>query len=116
MPSFAAMNIRRILKAGAALQLARYALNLRRQSVLQRQRRRNVAIGAIAVAAAGAALFWLRSRGEETPAWVRKKQRKEARREAARREREQGPARPGRVHLEANADTALHVPIGEQKH
>jgi len=45
---------------------------------------------------------------------MRKKQRKEARRETARLQREQGPGRPPTVHVERNASTALKVPLGDQ--
>ncbi|HZR10356.1 MAG TPA: hypothetical protein VFA79_17345 [Myxococcales bacterium] len=72
-------------------------------------------IKAGALAAGGALAFWFFSqRREATPAWVRKKQRKEARREAARRERERTPARPGEVHVEVEAARGLAVPLGEQ--
>jgi hypothetical protein len=45
---------------------------------------------------------------------VLKKQRKEGRRDAARLEREQPPARRGEVHFEREASTDLKVPLGEQ--
>jgi hypothetical protein len=45
---------------------------------------------------------------------MRKKQRKEARRESARLQRDQGPGRPPTVHVERNASTALKVPLGDQ--
>lgn len=115
MSRFRAMKIRRILKAAAVVQLARFAINRRRRVVLHRQRRRNASLGAIALVSGGALAFWLLSRRETTPAWQQKKQRKEARREAARRERERPSARPSGVHVEANADTSLRVPLGEQK-
>ena len=65
--------------------------------------------------AGGALAYWFFSqRREATPAWIEKKQRKEARREAARRERERPPARPGEVHVEVEAAQGLAVPLGEQ--
>jgi hypothetical protein len=45
---------------------------------------------------------------------VEKKQRKQARRDAARKERERPVARRGEVHVEAGAETGLKVPLGEQ--
>lgn len=115
MSSFPSMKIRTLMKAGAAVQLARYAIERRRRRAVQRQRRRNVAIGALALAAAGAGAWWFLFRGEDTPAWQRKKLRKEARRERARLERERPAARPGEVHVETNADTSLRAPLGDLK-
>jgi hypothetical protein len=107
------MNIRRVLKAGAAIQLARYALHRRRRRVLGRQRRRRALAGA-ALLGAGAVLWLAWQRRDQTPAWLRKKERKEARREAARREREQVPARAAPVQVERDAPRELKVPLGEQ--
>jgi len=45
---------------------------------------------------------------------MRKKQRKEARRESARLERDQVSGRPPAVHVERNASTGLKVPLGDQ--
>ena len=45
---------------------------------------------------------------------MRKKQRKEARRESARLRRDQGPGRPPTVHVERNAATGLKVSLGDQ--
>ena len=107
------MKIRRLIQAGAIIQLTRYALNRRGQA--RQRRRQKTIISVVALAAGGAAAWWFISqRREATPAWVMKKQRKEERREAARRERERPVARPGDVHVEKGAQTDLKVPIGEQ--
>src|ERR1700738_2606928 len=106
------MKIRRLVKVAAVVQIARYALNRRRRYALSRQRRRwGFAAGALS--AAGATVFFL-SQHEQTPAWMRRKQRKEARRESARLQRDQGPGRPPAVHVERNASTGLKVPPGDQ--
>jgi hypothetical protein len=64
----------------------------------------------------GMAAWWFLARQESTPAWQQKKQRKQARREAAQRERGQAPARSKKVHVEADADTSLRVPLADWKH
>ena len=104
------MKIRRLVKAAAVVQIARYALKRRRRYALNRQRRRWGFAGA-ALLGVGATVFFL-SQLDQTPAWMRKKQRKEAGRESARLQRDQG--RPPTVHVERNASTALKVPLGDQ--
>ena len=94
------------------VQIARYALKRRRRYALNRQRRRWGVAGA-ALLGVGATVFFL-SQLDQAPAWMRKKQRKEAGRESARLQRDQGPARPPTVHVERNASTALKVPLGDQ--
>jgi hypothetical protein len=112
MNTFACMKIRRLIQAGAVIQLTRYVLNRREQA--RQRRRQKTAISVIAVAAGGAAAWWFISqRREATPAWILKKQRKQERREAARLEQERPVARPGPVHVEAEAETDLKVPLGE---
>jgi len=106
------MKIRRLVKAAAVVQIARYALNRRRRYALSRQRHR-WAFAAAALLGVGATVFFL-SQLEQTPAWMRKKQRKEARRESARLQRDQGSGRPPTVHVERNASTGLKVPLGDQ--
>ena len=95
------------------IQLARYALHRRRRRVLGRQRRQRALAGA-ALLGAGVALWVVWQRRDQTPAWLRKKERKEARRAAARRERDQVPRRPAPVHVEKDAPRELKVPLGEQ--
>ncbi|HEY4886160.1 MAG TPA: hypothetical protein VII08_21225 [Myxococcales bacterium] len=109
------MKIRRLVKVAAVVQIARYALNRRRRYALSRQRRR-WGFAAAALIGAGATVFFLSqlSQHEQTPAWMRRKQRKEARRESARLQRDQGPGRPPAVHVERNASTGLKVPLGDQ--
>jgi hypothetical protein len=75
---------------------------------------RAVIKAAAAAAGAGIAYWFISQRREATPAWVEKKQRRQARRDAARQERERPPARPPVVHVEAGAETGLKVPVGEQ--
>ena len=107
------MKIRRLIQAGAIIQLTRYALNRRGQA--RQRRRQNTIISVVALAAGGAAAWWFISqRREATPAWVLKKQRRQDRREAARRELERPVARQGPVHVELGAQTDLKVPLGEQ--
>ena len=95
------------------VQIARYALNRRRRHVVARQRRRT-GFAAAALLGAGVAFFFLWQRRDQTPAWMRKKQRKEARPESARLERDQVSGRPPAVHVERNASTGLKVPLGDQ--
>ena len=112
------MTLRGLIKAGAAVQLARYLVHRGRRISLHRRRsKRNQRIVAgLAVAAGGGLLYWYVSqRREATPAWVLKKQRKQARRDTARLERERPLARrPAEVHVESNAGTGLKVPLGDQ--
>ena len=71
-------------------------------------------IFAIGLAGVGAGLFWwFFGRGEETPAWQRKKARRQAKREAARRAQEQAAARPPAVRVEKDGDPSLKVPLGD---
>jgi hypothetical protein len=109
------MKIQRILQAASVVQLARFAAGRRRRVLLRRKRRRS-ALGVLGLLAFGVAAWWLLGQRESTPAWKRKKQRKEARREAARRQREQAPARRAGVHVESEADTSLRVPLADWKH
>ena len=107
------MKLRRLIQAGAVVQLTRYALRRRQEG--RRRQRRQTALNLVVLAAGGAAAWWFISqRREATPPWVLKKQRKEERREAARHGRERPAARPGSVHVEEGADTDLKVPVGEQ--
>src|SRR3954452_7930605 len=107
------MKLRRLLQAGAVVQIARYAMNRRRTIVARRQRRKAGYVVA-GLAGVGVALWLYRMRQEDTPAWIPKKKRKEARREAARLERERPVARPAEVHVERDASTNLRVPLNEQ--
>lgn len=69
---------------------------------------------AIGLAGVGAGLFWwFLGRGEQTPAWQRKKARREAKRAAARRAQEQAAARHPAVRVEKEGDTRLKVPLGD---
>jgi hypothetical protein len=109
------MTLRGLIKAGAAVQIARYALRRRRRRMLvERQRSQRLWAGLALVAGGGAAFWYFWQRREATPAWVLKKQRKQARRDAARLERERPAGPPGELHLESDADTSLKVPLGEQ--
>jgi len=107
------MTITRLVKAAALVQLARSAVNRRRRSVRSRYRRQT-AWAALGVAGAGVGLWLLWRYRDPTPAWVRKKERKEARRETARRERQKRPTRKAKVHVERQASPNLKVPLGEQ--
>ena len=116
MSTLVHMTLRGLIKAGAAVQIARYALRRRRLLLeWQRVRRRRRALGVLALGAGGGLACWfLSQRREATPAWVQKKQRKQARRDAARRERERTPARPPDVHVEAGAETGLATPLADR--
>ena len=105
--------MKKLMKIAALVELARIGLHRRRLVVLRRQRR-NRALGTLALLGGAGAAYWLLSRrGEESPAWLQKKQRKEARREAARQRNLKAPERPPEVHVENGADTSLKVPLGE---
>ncbi|HET7787705.1 MAG TPA: hypothetical protein VFL36_17160 [Myxococcales bacterium] len=108
------MKIRRFLQAAGVVQLVRFAAGRRRRVLLRRRRRRG-ALGALGLLAFGTGAWWALARRERTPAWQRKKLRKQARREAARREREQAPAKPQEVHFETEADPSLRVRLEERK-
>jgi len=107
------MKIRRLVKAAAVVQIARYALKRRRRHAVARRRRRT-GFAAAAFLGAGVAFYVIWQQRNQTPAWMRKKQRKEARRESARLERDQVSGRPPAVHVERNASTGLKVPLGDQ--
>ena len=120
------MDIRRLIKVGAVVQLARAGLNRRRRVVQQRQRRnRSLGFFALAagVAAAWTALKFLRpephhdARWPQEPQPSKKKLAKEARRaEAARRAHETVAVRPPVIHVEREASTDLKVPLKELTH
>ena len=107
------MNIRRLVKVGAAIQLARYALR-RRQRFVRTRYRRQRALSAAALLATGAGLWLLWQNRDRTPAWLRKKQRKEARRKVARQKRQMPPRRKAKIHVQKGASTELKVPLREK--
>jgi hypothetical protein len=107
------MRLMPVLRTAAMVQLARYALNRRRRFVLRRYRRQRV-WAALGFLSAGGALWFLWQNRERRPAWLRKKERKEARRKAAHRARTQRPSRPAKVHVQKGASTRLKVPLGDQ--
>ena len=95
------------------VQLARYALNRRRRLVLRRYRRQRT-WSALGLLGAGGALWFLWRKRDQRPAWLRKKERKQARRKTAQRARTQRPSRPAKVHVQKGASTKLKVPLGDQ--
>jgi|SRR5438105_15829161 len=105
--------MRTLLRIAALAQLARIGVQRRRRRVVLKRQRRHRAVALALLGAAGAWLL-LRRGAVQTPAWVRKKQRREARRAEAQRRAAQAPERPPQVHVEANAATGLKVPLGER--
>jgi hypothetical protein len=102
-----------VLKTAAIVQLGRYALNRRRKLVLRRYRWQRT-WAALGLLGAGGALWFLWQKRDQRPAWLRKKERKEARRKTARRARTQRPTRAAKVNVEKAASTKLKVPLGDQ--
>lgn len=120
------MNIRRLMKVGAVVQLARVGLS-RRRRVVQRRQRRNRSLGFFTLlagaAAAFAALKFLRPQPHRESHWPqepmpsKKKLAKEARRaEAARRAHQPTAVRPPVIHVEREASTDLKVPLKDLTH
>jgi hypothetical protein len=107
------MRIMPVLKTAAMVQLGRSALNRRRMLVLRRYRWQRT-WAALALLGAGAGLWFLWQKRDQRPAWLRKKERKEARRKTARRASMQHPSRPPKVHVEKGASTKLEAPLGDQ--
>ena len=112
------MNISRLIKIGAVVQLARMGLS-RRRRIMQRRQRRNRSLGLFTLAAgalaAWTALSFLRREKEPLPLQPqpsKKKLAREARRaEAARRAHQPASARPPVIHVEVNASPDLKVPL-----
>jgi hypothetical protein len=102
-----------VLRTAAMVQFARTALNRRRRTVLRRYRRQRT-LAALVLLGAGGALWFLWQKRDQRPAWLRKKERKQARRKTAQRARTQRPNRPAKVHVEKGASTRLKVPLGDQ--